>query len=784
MSKIDKLIYRAVLPPFIIALSILTFLVFVIRIGDFAAYNASLDLIFSLSAAVLPAILIFSFPISYLIGILIGIGGLNGENQITAIRACGVPVRKLLRPLFILGIFVGLSTAVMSLEIMPKANEKVRNMRDELSLSLAPSELRPRVFNDDLPKMVFYIDDITPDRKGWSNVFVADNSDPAAPRTFLAKYGALIITDAAQKRLQLHLENGSSYTFDPQNPGDERVFRFFKDYDINIEMNDLSDGSNFPDASGRMNGGPPKASEMSTLALWFRSRNAEESTKTQALVELHKRFSLPFSVFPFSLLGLSLAASAKKGGRTSGFALSLLIVLLFYILFINGIRLASVEQIRPWVGLWSPAVILGFIGIFLLMKAERSLKTDSWLSADRWKHGWEYLGLRLHMQRLQKRISRVDNGMVQIIGSVIRFLFPKIFDLYIARGFLVYFFWSLIACSFLFIILTLFELLDDAIRNQIPVVEIVKYFIFYMPQILTLAVPMSILLAILINFGILEKNSEITAVKAGGWSLYRLSIPIFLLASGFCLGLFLMQDYVLPTANEKQDGIWNKIKNRAPQTTIPIRKWILGESGRIFNYEHFDGKNDSFVGLNVYEMDFDSATMLRRIHASRAAITGAGQWRLEDAWIRDYTLKQEGFRMVQSGNFSFPERAEYFEREVFQPKESSKMTYFRLKTHIEYLKDTGYNAVELQVELYKKISFPLSCLIMTLLAIPFSFIIGRKGAFFGIGASIGIAMIYMLVVGFFEAMGGNGVLTPLLAAWAPNMLFGASGLWMFLSIRT
>ena len=83
----------------------------------------------------------------------------------------------------------------------------------------------------------------------------------------------------------------------------------------------------------------------------------------------------------------------------------------------------------------------------------------------------------------------------------------------------------------LFIILTLFEILDDAIRNGIPIIEIVKYFMFYMPQIFALAIPMSILLAVLINFGILEKNSEITAVKAGGWSLYRISVPIFLLAS-------------------------------------------------------------------------------------------------------------------------------------------------------------------------------------------------------------------------------------------------------------
>ncbi|MBN2318046.1 MAG: LPS export ABC transporter permease LptG [Acidobacteria bacterium] len=784
MGKIDKLIFRAVIPPFLIALSILTFLVFVIKISNNITYSASFDIILVISAAIMPTILIFSLPLSYLIGILIGIGGLNGESQITAIRACGVPVRRLLRPLCLLGVIVGLATAVLSVETLPKANIKIRDMRNELSLSLVPSELRPRVLNEDLSNMVFYIEDLTPDRKSWSNVFVADNTDPSEPRTILAKNGALIITDTAKQRLQLHLKNGTSYSLDPQNPGDEKIFRFFSSYDITIEMNDLSGSVPAPNASEEMNDKPVKAEEMDTLELWRRTHDTEPAGKTEALVELNQRFSLPFSVFPFVLLGLSLAVSAKKGGRTSGFALSLVIVLLFYVLFINGIRLASIEKINPWIGLWTANIILGFIGIFLLIKAERSLKTDSWLSMDRWKYGWGKLGTLFHLQRLQTRISLLDNKLVQVIGSLIRFLFPKIFDLYIARGFLVYFFWSLAACSMLFIILTLFEILDDAIRNEIPIIEIVKYFMFYMPQIFTLAVPMSILLAILINFGILEKNSEITAVKAGGWSLYRISIPIFLLASVFCVGIFVMQDYILPTANERQDRLWNKIKNRAPQTTIPMRKWILGESDRIYNYEHFDENEDSFVGLNIYEIDLNSAVLLRRIRANRARILPHGEWQLEDGWIRDYSRNQEGFRTIKTKNFHFPEQADYFEREVFQPKESSKMTYYELQSHIKYLKDSGYNAVELQVELYKKISFPLSCLIMTLLAIPFSFIIGRRGAFFGIGASIAIAMFYMLVMGFFEAMGGNGILNPFLAAWAPNILFGAAGFWMFLSIRT
>ncbi len=100
------------------------------------------------------------------------------------------------------------------------------------------------------------------------------------------------------------------------------------------------------------------------------------------------------------------------------------------------------------------------------------------------------------------------------------------------------------------------------------------------------------------------------------------------------------------------------------------------------------------------------------------------------------------------------------------------------------MRKSGYNATELQVELYKKISFPLSCVVMALLGVPFSFSTGKKGAFFGITASIAIAISYWGVFSIFEQMGSYGLLVPLLAAWTPNILFAATGLILLFTIRT
>jgi lipopolysaccharide export LptBFGC system permease protein LptF len=267
--------------------------------------------------------------------------------------------------------------------------------------------------------------------------------------------------------------------------------------------------------------------------------------------------------------------------------------------------------------------------------------------------------------------------------------------------------------------------------------------------------------------------------------LYRVAVPVFIIASAFCASLFFVQDYVLPYANIRQDRLWNIIKGKPPQTSMRVqRKWIFGESGRIYNYEYFNGNQNSFLDLNVYDVDFSNSRILRRIRSARAHIDDSGIWILENGWMRDYESQQDRFKIIKREAFRFPEKAAYFKREIFQPKESSKLTYMELNNYINYLMKSGYNAMELQVELNKKISFPVSCLVMALLGVPFSFSTGKKGAFFGIGISIAIAISYWGIAGVFEAMGNYGLLIPVLAAWAPNLLFGATGLALLFAIRT
>jgi LPS export ABC transporter permease LptG/LPS export ABC transporter permease LptF len=780
MKILNKLIFRNIFPPFLIALLVLTFVLFFQYLGNrselLISKNVSLDVILSIAATVIPGILIFSLPLSFLIGILIGLSGLAGESQITALRACGVPIRSLLWCILFCALLICALTGLMSTVVLPRANYALSRMMDRVSLTMATSLVRPRVFNEEFPNIVFYVDDLAADKQHWSRVFLVDNTNPGSTRAVVARYGSWI-SDASKQRLQLHLDQGKSYEIPLDNPGKDNV-SVFASTDIPIQ-------SNHKTASETEAASPPKKiAEQNTEFLWRSSKNAPQNLKIEQLVELHRRIALPFSVFPFALLGLALASGTHKGGRTSGFALSLVTIVVFYVLFFNGLRLASVGKISPFLGAWGANILLLFISLFLMLRVERHNGIIQYLSILTRRRTRTKSGNDGAAEKQIRRMAEIPDSLLQT-GSSLFGKFPRILDVYISRGFLLYFFWSLVTCGTLFVLLTLFDLLDDIIRNSISITSVIDYFIFLTPQILMVVVPMSVLLAILINFGIMEKNSEITAIKAGGWSLYRISVPVFIISTAFCIGLFLLQDYILPYANIRQDSIRNEIKGRPPQTSSRMqKKWIFGEAGRIYNYEYFDGNQDSFINLNVYETDLSSMQILRRLYATRARIEKNGTWTLEDGWIRDYQTPQLGFKRIKSETLVFPEKAGYFEREIFQPKESSKRTYFELKSYIGYLKKAGYNAAELQVELHKKASFPLSCLIMAILGVPFSFSIGKKGAFFGIGISIAIAIFYWGFAGVFEALGSYGLLLPVLAAWAPNILFGAAGLVLLLTIRT
>jgi LPS export ABC transporter permease LptG len=282
----------------------------------------------------------------------------------------------------------------------------------------------------------------------------------------------------------------------------------------------------------------------------------------------------------------------------------------------------------------------------------------------------------------------------------------------------------------------------------------------------------------------MSKNNEIVAIKASGISLHRLVIPLLVAGIVLAGAMLLVNETYLPYANQRQDALRNQIKGRPPQTYTRPQRWIFGENSKIYNYDLFSPLQNLFGGLSVLEIDPATFDVRRRIFATRAHWSASQKiWLLESGWVRDFS----GGAITRFDQFNvqaFPELTEppeYFNREV---RQAFQMNWSELNRYIEDLRNAGFDVAGLTVQWHVKIAYPLIAPVSMLLAIPFAFLVGSRGAIGGVTIGIAIGIGYWSIARLMEAMGGVGQLPPVLAGWSPDLIFFFIGLYFFFKVPT
>ncbi len=342
----------------------------------------------------------------------------------------------------------------------------------------------------------------------------------------------------------------------------------------------------------------------------------------------------------------------------------------------------------------------------------------------------------------------------------------------------------LIAACFvsLFLVIDFFEKTRMFLSNHATFQQIAAYFLFRTPMILSQTLPAAVLLASLIVFGYLSRHNEITAMKANGISLYRLSLPILLIAAAVCILMFLLSEWVTPYTNERAEHI--RLIEVQKQKSLGSFKqdqiWYRGQKG-IYNFRLFDVQKRVLRGITIYYLDHEM-DLLMRLDAEW------GEWK-EGHWLFHNILithfPGDGFptmTRVASQVVDIPETPEDFQ--VVQ-KDVETMGYVELKRYIGKLQTEGFDATRYIVDLQGKIAFPLVSLILAVIGISFSLHSERSGNIAsGIGAGLVIGFSYWLVFAFGMSLGRSGTLPPIIAAWFGNIIFGGVSLWLLLRIKT
>jgi lipopolysaccharide export system permease protein len=336
------------------------------------------------------------------------------------------------------------------------------------------------------------------------------------------------------------------------------------------------------------------------------------------------------------------------------------------------------------------------------------------------------------------------------------------------------------------LLLTIFDLtdnLDKYFNRHLPKQDIALSYVYWLPDSMFMVLPAAVLFATVFTIGSLTRHSELTAAKASGLSFHRVALPIFvgaLLAAGASLGL----GELAPRSNQRRSELLQEV--RYTTGTDRFNFAFAGERGRVYMASLLNVQRGYLEGLEIERKGREGDPTYPTVVLAADNATwrrDSGHWIVRDGILhvvegpgRDVAFQ---FDSLRDRNLT-----ETPVELMASPRAPQEMGYRDLGRFIEALERSGSDVHELRVERALKIAIPVTCIIIALFGAPLATSNQRGGAAFGVGLSLGTTVIFLIMIQLTKAVGGKGVLTPEMAAWIPNAIFGLIGLVMLARVRT
>ncbi len=762
-------VIRELVPPTAIGFLVFTFLMlmrWLLQISRlWIEYGAELSQVLWAVVYSLPHIVVLTLPMGILVGGLIAFGRMSADFEIVALRALGVSLLHLLPPVLIFSSTIWLLTTYMFLVTLPWGNQSLREMQwDTITSRAFSQEVKPRVFDENFPGLVLYVEDIVDQGAEWRGVFAARTDRD--PPTIIRAERAFPVIDEEARETYLILENGTVLS-SAEEPTAVTILRF--------ERREMLVWSEERDSVIGEIGKDGRSMTLEELATAIIENEARGQPAWDLRVEVHKKFAFPFACIVLGLASLPLGISTQRQTTATGFAVGTGVIIVYYFFAQNGEQRADIGQVPPWLGVWIGNIVLGVAGATLLwMKTqERDMGIVRRLRA------WgEIAYLRGHEIVRTHVLHRATGERLRP-----RLGFPRTLDRYVLRNYCAVY---LLAFFSLLVVVVAATWIEKASYVQHPEV-IPRYLQYYVWQILHDVVPVAAVITVLATFSLMTKRFEVTAALAGGISLLRLVAPILVPALALTAVQYAVTDSILPYATRQAEIAEQEMHPSGGPTLQRLRTWVFSEGRRVFHFADYVADPAEFRALHIYFLS-DGPGGVSQMWYARQAFWNGQRWEGHDGWRRFYTSTGDGddlrAGLLEEFKFSalpLEEDPGYFNQTPLQPAE---MSLRELRQHIDLLRDRGYDTHRSLVDLHLKIAEPAIVLVMTLVGIPFAFRMGRHGALTGVGIAIGMAIVYYIVFGIFRALGYGGQLPPPLAAWAPHLLFVAFGGYLALGVRT
>jgi len=359
-------ILREIAVPFFMILFVLTFVLLmgkVLQLMDLMINKGvGLGDIARLILFLLPSLLAFTLPISLLTAILIGLGRLSSDNEITVLKMSGISLYQLSLPVAVAALAVFLLTAATSLFLAPYGSHSSRGLLFDIAKRKASIGIRERVFIDDFRGILLYADRFSEQGDFLEGVLISDNRISREASTILARR-AYLVSDPDTMAITLRLEDGSTHTVDAGLRNYRKMD--FGVYDVRLDLASSLTGDR---PAGAKSG---KEMTIAELAEGLRNAGVAAAARREFTIEFHKKLAIPAACLVFALIGVPLGIRAQRSVRSRGLALGLAIVLAYYILRLGGEALVETGRLLPAIGVWAPNAVFAAAGLLLFSLAAR-----------------------------------------------------------------------------------------------------------------------------------------------------------------------------------------------------------------------------------------------------------------------------------------------------------------------------------------------------------------------------------------------------------------------------
>jgi lipopolysaccharide export system permease protein len=325
--------------------------------------------VFKIFGCLLPSFFVFTLPMALLLGVLLTFSRIQSENEMYALKACGVSLYRCLPPVYAFGVFISAVSLFLTGWVGPHSTRTFQSMFFSMATQNLFVGLKERVFFDALPNFVIYVENVVPEQSLVKGVFISDQTLTEQPVYYFAEEGE-VHGNAEKGTIALLLKNGSIHRLGDTR-GIYQVARFER-YRVKINIGQML----IPRGAGK-----GRKRQMEELTLPELRKEILEGThdKKEALklgLNYHQRLAFPFAAIVFCTLGVPLALLSQQAGRYTGFSLSIVVMLLFFVLMQVGSGLTFSGYIPASLGAWLPNLVLGTMGVYLTWRKaeEKPLK--------------------------------------------------------------------------------------------------------------------------------------------------------------------------------------------------------------------------------------------------------------------------------------------------------------------------------------------------------------------------------------------------------------------------